>query len=55
MLSSIIFGIKSLLDKYSQEEQKSSVEDYLDNGWEIEAEYNYNGTITENELQVLEE
>lgn len=55
IISSVIFGIKILLDQYSEKKQKSSIQDYLNDGWEIEAEYNYSGNISENDLQVMEE
>lgn len=55
IIGSLGFGVKILLDKYSEKEQKSSIQDYLDDGWEIEAEYNYSGNISENDLQEMEE
>jgi len=52
-----VFGIKKLLDLYSEEEKDDTptLQDYLDNGWEVEAEYTYNGTITEDELKQIQD
>lgn len=51
------FGVKILLDRSKESEinNEPTVEDYLEKGWEIEAEYNYSGNISENELQDMQE
>lgn len=51
------FGVKILLDRSKESEinNEPTVEDYLEKGWEIEAEYNYSGNISENELQDIQE
>lgn len=50
-------GVKILLDRSEESEinNETNIEDYLEKGWEIEAEYNYSGNISENELRDMQE
>ena len=49
--------VRGLLNEFSENDETnlSTKEDYIENGWEVEAEYNYSGEVNETDLEVLQD